>query len=210
MVMARILGFASGAAYETGAHEEAQQLAQACIAMNSDMGDRFSRGFALKALGLVAYARGQYLEARVRLEESLALFNELGDRWSMARALSDLGHTLHALEASPDAYETLLAAVEMAMAAKTIARDLDAVIGLASVLREHGRTEQALELCLHVLQQPAGNQQAKEQARRLRSDLERILPQQLIASLEERVEATSFEAVITELGRRNRESAAPS
>ncbi len=210
MVMARILGFASGAAYETGAHEEAQQLAQACIAMNSDMGDRFSKGFALKSLGLVAYARGQYLEARVRLEESLALFNELGDRWSMARALSDLGHTLHALEASPDAYQTLLAAVEMAMAAKTIARDLDAVIGLASVLREHGRTEQALELCLHVLQQPAGNQQAKAQARRLRSDLERILPQQLIASLEERVETTSFEALITELGRRNRESAAPS
>ena len=201
----RILGFASGAACEIGAYDEAQHLADECIMMSHRMGDGFAMGLALNALGRVSHVQGQYLEARSRFQESLALFKELGDRWIIARTLSHLGQTLHCLGATPEAYQTFVAAFEMSMEAKAHPSALDAVIGLAALLREQGEPELAAELCLHMLRHPAASRRTTDHARQLWSDLKTTLPTERLIALEARARATPFEAVVAELVRDNRE-----
>ena len=199
LLTARILGYASAATYEIDALEEAQRLAEECIIQSSEIRDRFAKGLALQSLGLVAHARAQYRDAHSWLEESLTLFQELRDRWSMAHVLSSLGYTQHALGESRGAWQTFLAALEISMEAKTRRIVLDAVLGLATLLHEQEQTEQAAELCLHVLRLPGGSERAKDRAEQLWSDLKASLSQEQLVVLQERVQAQSLELLVAEL-----------
>ncbi|MDQ5853575.1 MAG: tetratricopeptide repeat protein [Chloroflexota bacterium] len=199
LATARILGFASGAATAIGAYAEGKLLAEECIAINRETSDQFSIGVALHTLGRVAHAQGQYAEARSRYEASLAIFEELGDRWNRARALSKLGHTLQALGESGDAYRAFLAALETLREVGALAREIDAVLGLALLLRDRGKVEQSAELCLHVLHRVAEGSPVWGPARQFWSELIAVLPEQQVTTIEERVRARPLEAAVAEL-----------
>jgi tetratricopeptide (TPR) repeat protein len=199
LATARILGFASGAATAIGAYAEGKLLAEECIAINRETSDQFSIGVALHTLGRVAHAQGQYAEARSRYEASLAIFEELGDRWNRARALSKLGHTLQALGESGDAYRAFLVALETLSEVGALAREIDAVLGLALLLRDRGKVEQSAELCLHVLHRVAEGSPVWGSARQFWSELIAVLPEQQVTTIEERVRARPLEAAVAEL-----------
>ena len=199
VMIARSLGLASTAALAAGAYEEARQLASESLVIGRGLVDHFSMGLALHALGVVAHVEGRYEEARSRLEESVALSTTIGYRWHMAPVLHSLAQTLHALGATGEARRTLLEALAIAQETRATGQMIDAVLGLAAVLDEDVQTEQALLLCLHIMEHPASSRQQREQAERLRSRLEGALPPHQVAVIEERMRNRSFEVVVAEL-----------
>jgi hypothetical protein len=74
-----------------------------------------------------------------------------------------------------------------------------AVVGIASLLADQGQPERALRLLNHVAENPAGDQEAKDSAQRLRERLESQLPQAVRAAAEESGKDLVYEDVVQDL-----------
>ena len=129
----------------------------------------------------------------------MALATAIGYRWHIAPVLDSLAQTLHALGAVAEARRTFLEALAAAHDARTIGHMLNAMLGLVEVLDEEGAVEQALELCMHILQHPERSEQQRARAERLRSLLEERLPLHSVTVIEERVRDKAFETVVAAL-----------
>jgi len=76
---------------------------------------------------------------------------------------------------------------------------MEALVGIAGVYVQAGAIEPVLELLVHVVNHPASNQRAKDQAQELRVQLEAKLTQQQAEAAHARARAQTFEALIQEV-----------
>ena len=90
-----------------GRAAEARQQLEEAIALQRQIGDRWSLANALNNLGNVARQQQQLGQARKLYTESLLINKELGDKWSIAYLLEDVAH-LALLEAQYAHSVTLL------------------------------------------------------------------------------------------------------
>jgi hypothetical protein len=76
---------------------------------------------------------------------------------------------------------------------------LDALLGMAALQAEEGHVESALELVLHILQDPAHTQGIHQRTEQLRTDLEVGLAAQQIDALRARVQGKTLGALVQDL-----------
>jgi predicted ATPase/DNA-binding XRE family transcriptional regulator len=165
------LNFLSMVAQAQGAYDEAQRLLQEGLALSQRLQDRFNIATAQSGLGMVHLARGQASEARHYFEQSIAIWREIGDQGSLAHSLNQLGETLLHFgdrSAARACFEEALAVAREAHIAPVM---LDALIGVASLYAGEGAIENALEIVLHILANPASTREARGRAEQLRAVL---------------------------------------
>lgn len=90
-------------------------------------------------------------------------------------------------------------ALGLVQSARAIPFVLDALAGLAAIAVSEGRFERALELALPVLRHPASSQETKDQAERLRSEVEVQLTSHQIEAARAWAQAKTSEAIVTEI-----------
>jgi hypothetical protein len=76
---------------------------------------------------------------------------------------------------------------------------LDGLLGVAALQVEEGNVESALEVVLHVLQDPAHTQGVHNRAEQLRTDLEVHLTAEQIDMLHARVQGKTLDALVQDL-----------
>ncbi len=197
--MVLCLNYFSTTLYKLGEYAEAQALLHESLTLCSATGDRFGLGTALSHLGLVAKAQGQFQEAHYLFSESLTLFKEMGNRWDIARTLNHFGVVALALGECQDAKRAYIESLRNSIEANAVPDALNALVGLARASVCEGNREQALELCLQVLQHPAPGKEAYERAEQLRAQLVTELPPAIIDEAAGRMASRTFSAAVDEL-----------
>jgi hypothetical protein len=126
-------------------------------------------------LGALAYDRGELDESRYLLAEAAEIMRELGDTWLLGLALCALGLTALArgeAQAARQAYADVLKLVRMGETGLT----LDLACGLAALLDQQGRDDEALALLI-ALAGAGGEHTTAQRAASLRADIEGRLSQ---------------------------------
>jgi predicted ATPase/DNA-binding SARP family transcriptional activator len=195
--MAFSLNFLSRAAYAQGAYSEARQLLQEGLALSQALEDRYNIATALTGLGLVSQALGSALEAQGFFQESIVIWREIGDQAARAQTLNHLGHTLLALGNRPEARRCFWEALALARHAQAMPVALAAVLGLAAWQVQEGVVEPALELSLYILQHPAAGHETKDQAEKLRIELEARLAPAQVAAIRAQLPDKNLELIVS-------------
>ena len=84
-------GLSNLAVYYLGEYEQAATLAQECLILAQELGDKSGIVDAVYNLGVIALFRDEYEQAQVLLEESLMLARELGNKSGIAGGLGQIG-----------------------------------------------------------------------------------------------------------------------
>jgi tetratricopeptide (TPR) repeat protein len=163
----------------TGQLDQALACAQESLTISQALGDRWTRGGALMALGQVAYAQGQYQEAQHALAESARECADLNEFERMVDALLWQGLAEVALNDLPAADQHLREALQLAQQGSLLRCQLGALCGLAELWARSDQPERALETALFVRQQPAVERGMADRAGALATELRpRLTPAQ--------------------------------
>lgn len=178
---------------------EAQQLLDESLKMSRALNHRWNIAEALRTLAVVLRSAGETERAVAAYQESIDLFEETGESYSLALALSGLGNTLLGLERTPEAEQCFVRALRVSIETNTLPMALFAVLGIATLRAQTGKTETALELLMHVLQHPTTRSLERDRAESLRPDWEARLTPQQVESARSRAQAKTLEAVAAEI-----------
>ena len=148
---------------------------------------------------MVHQALGKEPEARCCFEESLAIWREIGEQGGLAQTLNRYGQSLIGQADGQMARRCFLEALAVARNAEIRPIVLDALLGIAAVQAEQGNVEAALEMVVHVLQDPAHTQGVHNQAERLRANLETNLTAEQIDRIRARAQDKTQDALVREL-----------
>jgi hypothetical protein len=107
--------------------------------------------------------------------------------------------TLLVREDGPGARRCFLEALEVAKEAQIAPVMLDALLGIAALHRGKGDTGSALELVLHILQNPACTQETRDRAEQLRAELVAQLPAEQIDAIQARAQGKTLDTLVQEL-----------
>ena len=197
--VASSLNILSMAVYAQGAYPEAQQLLREGLALSQVLEDRFNIASALTGLGQVSQALGDIPDAQRFFEDSARIWREIGDQGSLAQTLNQLGMTLLVREDGPGARRCFLEALEVAKEAQIAPVMLDALLGVAALRRGKGATGSALELVLHILQNPACTRETRDRAEQLRAELVAQLPAEQIDAIQARAQGKTLDTLVQNL-----------
>jgi predicted ATPase/transcriptional regulator with XRE-family HTH domain len=197
--IASSLNLLSTVVYAQGAYREAQHLLQEALALSRAIEDRFNIASALNGLGEVSQALGDSAEAQRFFEDSVRIWREIGDQGSLAQTLNQLGTTLLARENLAGAPGCFLEALEVAREAQIAPVRLDALLGVAMLHTRKGDVGSALELVLHVLQNPACTQNTRDRAQQLRAELVAQLPAEQLTAIAVRTQGKTLDGLAQEL-----------
>jgi predicted ATPase/DNA-binding XRE family transcriptional regulator len=189
----------SMAVYARGAYPEAQQLLREGLALSQVLEDRFNIASALTGLGQVSQALGHTPDAQRFFEDSTRIWREIGDEGSLAQTLNQLGQTLLIQADRAGARRCFLEALGVAKEAQIAPVMLDALLGIAALRKGEGDTESALELVLHVLQNPACSQETRDRAQQLRTELVAQVPGEQTALIQTRAQAKTLDTLAQDL-----------
>jgi len=148
---------------------------------------------------MVHQAWGNEPEARCCFEESLAIWREIGEQGGLAQTLSRYGQSLTVQADGPMARRCFMEVLAVARNAEITPIVLDGLLGVAALQAQEGEVEAALEVVLHVLQDPAHTQGVHDRAERLRTDLEAGLNAQQLDLIGARVQNKTLDALVQEL-----------
>jgi len=169
------------------------------LALSQALADRYNTASAQSSLGMVHQALGDGLEARRCFEESIAIWREIGEQGSLAQTLNRYGQSLIAKADWPMAQRCFLEALAVAKHAQITPLVLDGLLGMAALQAEEGNVESALEVVLHILQDPAHTQGVHNRTEQLRTDLEVHLTDQQIDVIRARVQDKALDVLVQNL-----------
>lgn len=132
------------------------------------------------------------------LRQSLTTLSELGARQDVARLHTELSRSLFALGDDTEAARGWRAALHIAGETSGTFIALEALVGLAALHAKHGDPERALALLLLVLPHPATIQATQQHAEQIQQVVVAQLTPEQIATVQARVQSTTFETVINE------------
>jgi tetratricopeptide (TPR) repeat protein len=193
------LNFLGTVAHALGAYDEAEQLLSEGLAISQAVADRFNSATALSGLGMVHQALGSVAAARDCLQASVAIWREIDDQGNLAQTLNRLGQSLLAQADWDTARRCFAEALAVARGARIAPVVLDALLGLAALRAQDGANAAALELALHILQDPASSHTTRERAGNLRAELAAQLTADQIAVIDARVRDTTLDVLAQEL-----------
>ncbi len=151
---------------------EARRLFQEGLSLCYQMGNQRCIAICLSNLGFVAEGLGEYSEAKRLQQECLAISKELGARWAIANSLSNLGFAMCGLGEYQSSKKCFQEAMEAAIEAEAVDIALEALVGMATLLRKEGQKDQASELIDYVLHYPVVLKEIQTRAEQLLTELE--------------------------------------
>jgi predicted ATPase/DNA-binding XRE family transcriptional regulator len=199
----RFISFISGqlsrAAQALGRTEEVLDVLNESLQLATETGDRLGIGTTLEQLAVATRTSGDEKKARRLLKESIKHFQDIGDMWFLGHALNLEGY--FALEAGEDrqARESFGQAVKVAFENQSPPNVLGALAGLAALDVKEGRHEQALEMALFVLAHPAGTQETRSRAEKLRAESEARLTLEQIEMAQSRAKFMTLDSLARDL-----------
>ncbi len=132
-------------------YADALQLHMEANRLFAGVGDVGGTGYTLSRASLSAYGVGDYEEALRLGRAGYDAFTEVNHRWGTITALCRIGFAALALGDPVEAAENLRIALERAHASEAISLELLALSGIAAVLVQTGRPEQAAPLLVFAL-----------------------------------------------------------
>lgn len=193
------LNFLGQSALALGRFDQARQVLEESVELNTSVGARWNLGHAFQGLGAVAQAQGEHRQAVNLFLKAVDTFTELGGRFYIGQALAQMGRSLFALGNEVEAERIWRESLRIAAEIRGMPVVLEALIGIASLRRKRGETESALELLLIVLNHPACDQEIKNRAEKLRSELGEQLTSEQVRAAQLRMHAKTFEGVVDEV-----------
>jgi predicted ATPase/DNA-binding XRE family transcriptional regulator len=193
------LNILSWLALKLGRFDEARAALEESITLNLSVGDRWGLAFAYRGLGLIAQVKGEHILAVDIFHKSLDMLTKLGARSDVARLLAEMSRSVFALGDEAEAERGWRESLRIANETRGAWVALEALVGIASLQAKRGECEQALELLLIVLNHPAGIQETKARAARLRTELEAQLTPLQIESIKVRAREITLESVVEDL-----------
>ncbi len=182
--LADVLNGLGTVALNLGEYDETRQLYQESLALFHEVGDRPGESAALVNLGETARRQGDYTAARTYYEAALRIDHEIGDELLAAMTLGNLGHTSLACQDYAAAEEYYRNGLQAALEINDLPDMLDILSGLAGVLSQTARQEQALTVLGAVLDHPALEDESRSIADQALETLQTHLsPQEIEAGL---------------------------
>jgi predicted ATPase/DNA-binding SARP family transcriptional activator len=157
-------------AYYLREYAEAQRLLHASLTTARAIDNRYGVAVALNNLGIVSYEQGQYDEAQRLHQESCAIFEQIGYRLGAGLTLNDLGHVAHAQGEQAAAHAYFEAALRTAVAIEATPLALDALVGIAMLLKASDPAR-ARDLLGLAGRHPASGQETRDRAAALLAEL---------------------------------------
>ena len=166
-------------------HEESRRLYQESAEIFWEIGNRWGLAGCLYNTACAAYRLGEYEEAVVLHEEALAIYTETGDPGFIANSLVGLGNVACATEDYYTAEDHFREALRNALRASDTPVTIQGLAGVATVLAKNGEEDTAVELVSLVLHNLSADEEAREKAGSLLSEVEsRLEPQAVAAAVE--------------------------
>jgi predicted ATPase/DNA-binding SARP family transcriptional activator/Tfp pilus assembly protein PilF len=158
-------------AYLLHEYTEAQKLLRASLTIAQAIDNRYDIAVVLNNLGNVAGELGQYAEAKELHQESCAIFERIGYQLGAGLTLNDLGHVARALGEDAASRGYFYQALRTAMAIQATPLALDALVGIALLIKDTEATH-AHELLVLAQQHPASGKETRDRAAGLLAELE--------------------------------------
>jgi tetratricopeptide (TPR) repeat protein len=189
--MAMTLTFLGNTVTQMGELAAAKDLLEESLAISRALGDRYSQALCLTNLGAVTFLMGAaaWPEAKRLNQEGLIISEELGDWRNSAISLNHLGQIAYAQGHLGEAKQYFLTGLKTAMAGQVTPVALDALVGLLTLqvsqefeAADSGPVlqEKAAETLAMVLNHPTTMHETKEKADRLLTELESVLPPEVV------------------------------
>jgi tetratricopeptide (TPR) repeat protein len=182
-----------------GEFDRAEQLYRRALAIREEIQDRRGQGWSFYHLGYLAYQSGDNAKAAEWLQASLETWRELGDPWGLLFAMNAWGQTAIALGELDEARTHLRQVLQKALAQRTVAVALRALVGWAMLLAQEDQAERAVEILALIQHHPASEGQTKDQAKRVQNQLTSQLSRQAVAAAWQRGESKKLEEVVATL-----------
>jgi tetratricopeptide (TPR) repeat protein len=186
-------------AWEEGDYGQAMRYYKQGLVIRRQMGRVWETGLSLHHLGTTALRQGDYGAAAAWFVESVHLLRTLPGRSAIALPLSGLGETCLAQGDREHARRHFRSALSNAARGRDVTIFLWIVPGICDFLAQTGRTEQAAEVFVTILQHPARWETRRAQAQRMLDELALRLPLETIRSLEARALAVDLNQLIASL-----------
>jgi len=148
-------------------YEEARASMRESISRCKQTKNRWGLGIAYRYLGTLEMAEGQYTEAEACFQKCLEIFSEYPEGWDLAMTLTYLGEAKMMLGNFDEAQKNYRDALRLALQANAIPVALDALLGVAQLYGNTGKTEYAFELSYCALNHPLRTQETRERANQL-------------------------------------------
>lgn len=133
----------------------------------AELGDRSLMAINLNFIGKSAVSLHHYAEAEHSFQQALAILQELGDRWNMAQTLNFLGHAAWQRGEYAEAQNYLQQGLKLAWEIQAMALVLNSLVNISAVLYRTNQQEKAIRLLTYCQQNPANDQETRNQAEQL-------------------------------------------
>jgi tetratricopeptide (TPR) repeat protein len=194
--IARALVNLGAMTFNLGNYAEAEQLYRDSLNIYRELGYRPGLSAALNNLGQVASAMGDYASAQELIQQSLDIKRETGDPNAIIHSLLQLGAVACKRGACRESKKWYDQTLKLALDIQALHLVRYALVGVAELWGQQGEHERALELLSFVLHQNIDEQELKDQATHLRSELVSALSLQVVARCCQRGQAKTLEAVV--------------
>jgi predicted ATPase/transcriptional regulator with XRE-family HTH domain len=148
-------------------YEEARASMQESIALCEQTKNRWGMGISYRHLGIVEMAEGQYTEAEACFQKCMEIFSEYSEGWDVAMTFNYLGEAKLMAGNFNEAKKNYRDALRLALQANAIPVALDALLGVAQIYGNTGKSKYAFELSQCALNHPLGTQETRERAEQL-------------------------------------------
>jgi predicted ATPase len=139
-----------------GTYPEARELYIRSREIYKELRDTWGIGLTLYDLGITAYMQGDYPKARHFFEEGLLIGLKLGDRRAVAKSLLQFARLAQRQEQYAEAEAFFRNALDLYWKLEQAPGIIDSIQGIAAVMHEQGRNEEAARLLgalQHILAQ---------------------------------------------------------
>jgi tetratricopeptide (TPR) repeat protein len=161
-----------------GRHAEAQHSFQLGLAIDRQLDNAKGICTSLQNLGTIAWIAGKHRQAESYLQEAVVLSQEIGLRKVLTGCLNTLGNVAADQHNYDEARERFHQALATAAESNDIPFMLEILVGIARLLGMHeGEPEQARELAMLVLENPASDHNTRSTAEELLGELDKLLPE---------------------------------
>ncbi len=186
-------------AADTGDYEQARSQYEQGLKICREIGNQWGIAALLNNLGVIAWEVGSYLEAQRFTEEGLAIQRQIGYQWGVGNSLETLGNIAHALGKWQQSRVYFLEALQIAIDIKALPLILDVLVGLARLLAQDGKPEQAVVVLGCVLYHPAIGKEGNKKGERLWQELTAVLTPQTIETAVAAGKQKSLDEIISVL-----------
>jgi len=193
------LNFLGQSALALGRFKEAREALEESVELNTSVGARWNLGHAFQGLGAVAQAQGEHRRAADWILKAIDTFTELGGLFYIGQSLAQMGRSLFALGNDVEAERIWRESLRIAAEIHGVPVVLEALVGIASLRAKRGETQSAFELLLIVLNHPACDQETRNRAEKLRTELAAQLTPIQIEGSQARTRDSAFETVVEDL-----------